>query len=130
MGLLLQQRDVAEVTPAGRFLFKTHSRTGREAWALAYRGAHERTTLCKRLLMEQPQLISDAWIDKNKDKFEQNGEEDLQIKKEFANYPYFGITPYAILTRLGISVSCKTKEGTVALVGSGAVPSALAFLAK
>ncbi len=118
-------------TPKGRFMFET-SRQGRysrnEGFALVYKGAKERTLLCRDIITANPQLISDAWIDRNKDKFEACGEEDLTIKKEHANFPYFGITPFSLLQKLGISVSCRTKDGFTALSQSGSIPSALASL--
>lgn len=77
---------------------------------VSYQGSLERFLLSKILVLNNPEVIADSWIEENKGKFQEN-EDSFHISKEFKNFPFFGVTPYRIFRRLGTEVSVQEADG-------------------
>src|SRR5690606_29818732 len=114
-------RGPIEIAPMGRFLFQARSDRGGH-WAVMYKGPLERLSLCKEIVLANPEVITDSWLDAHKDKFDSN-EDTMILKKEFKNLPYVGITPYRLIKRLGAEGSIQNVKGFVILFFAYSGPS-------
>ncbi len=111
------------VTPVSRFVYQFQGNNDSSGfssggyWAVCYKGKAERVILCKTLILNNPHVISEAWLETHKAKFSES-DDCLAIKKEFKNFPYFGITPMRVLKRLGQEPQLLSEKGySILLIG-------------
>ncbi len=70
--------------------------------ALVYHTRLERLYLAKAILMGNPDLVNQSWLNSHTAKFDQGEGEngDLTIKPEFRNFPFMGIGPISLAQKL------------------------------